>query len=102
MYSNYHFVPWVSLGPRCAVCLHLLIGSSLPSLLLLVDTQVFVANYASELGLSPVAGRSPAHFADSEELGDVVCWSDNVDHCIAYLNKVRCNLGQGGWINVRI
>ncbi|XP_060124765.1 afadin- and alpha-actinin-binding protein-like [Zootoca vivipara] len=52
------------------------------------------------MGLFSADGCNPACYAGSEELlgglgglGDVVCWSDNVDHCIAYLNKELVMLG---------
>ncbi|XP_072847611.2 afadin- and alpha-actinin-binding protein B [Pogona vitticeps] len=77
-----------------------LAGPGTPGAEPFTDAQVFVANYASELGLSPAGGCSPAYFTDSGELmgglgglGDVVCWSDNVDHCISYLNKELVMLG---------
>ncbi|XP_053227502.1 afadin- and alpha-actinin-binding protein-like isoform X1 [Podarcis raffonei] len=65
---------------------------------LFTDTQFF--SYASEMGLFSADGCNPACYPDSGEflgglggLGDVVCWSDNVDHCISYLNKELVMLG---------
>nr|XP_060615774.1 afadin- and alpha-actinin-binding protein-like [Anolis sagrei ordinatus] len=62
------------------------------------DAHHVIGNYAFEL--SPALGVTSTHFADSVEflgglgeLGDVVCWSDNVDHCISYLNKELVTLG---------
>ncbi|ETE71270.1 Afadin- and alpha-actinin-binding protein, partial [Ophiophagus hannah] len=54
-----------------------------------------MSQYISELGFSPAESAfSPAHFTDSlelqgsfHELDNIVCWSDNMDHCISYLNK---------------
>ncbi|XP_028568899.2 afadin- and alpha-actinin-binding protein A-like [Podarcis muralis] len=67
---------------------------------LFTDTQFFVSSYASEMGLFSADGCNPACYPDSGELlgglgglGDVVCWSDNVDHCISYLNKELVMLG---------
>uniref|UniRef100_A0A803TJJ5 SSX family member 2 interacting protein n=1 Tax=Anolis carolinensis TaxID=28377 RepID=A0A803TJJ5_ANOCA len=64
------------------------------------DARHVIGNYAFELGLSPALGLTATRFADSLEvlgglgdLGDVVCWSDNVDHCISYLNKELVALG---------
>ncbi|XP_062979097.1 afadin- and alpha-actinin-binding protein A-like [Elgaria multicarinata webbii] len=64
------------------------------------DAQCFIDNYVCELGLLSAVECSPARFSDSLELlgglgdlGDVVCWSDNVDHCISYLNKELMALG---------
>lgn len=64
--------------------------------LFLVDEQRFMSKYISELDFSSAESAfSPAHFTDSlelqgnfHELNNTVCWSDNVDHCISYLNKV--------------
>lgn len=60
-----------------------------------------MANYVAELGQSSEAERGQACFTDTMEqrgglgdLGDIVCWSDDVDHCIAYLNKVSKVIGQ--------
>lgn len=55
-----------------------------------------MSKYISDLGfISAESAFSPAHFTDSlelqgsfHELDNIVCWSDNVDHCISYLNKV--------------
>ncbi|XP_067321658.1 afadin- and alpha-actinin-binding protein A-like [Anolis sagrei] len=62
------------------------------------DAHHVIGNYAFEL--SPALGVTSTRFADSVEflgglgeLGDVVCWSDNVDHCISYLNKELVTLG---------
>ncbi|XP_026567206.1 afadin- and alpha-actinin-binding protein-like [Pseudonaja textilis] len=68
---------------------------------LLADEQCFMSKYISELGFSPAESAfSPAHFTDSlelqgsfHELDNIVCWSDNMDHCIAYLNKELVALG---------
>lgn len=56
-----------------------------------------MSKYISELDFSSAeTAFIPAHFTDSLEpqgsfhelLDNTVCWSDNVDHCISYLNKV--------------
>ncbi|XP_042311664.1 afadin- and alpha-actinin-binding protein-like [Sceloporus undulatus] len=64
------------------------------------DAQCIIGNYACELGLSPAFGCNPTNLTDSVELlgelgdlGDVICWSDNVDHCISYLSKELETLG---------
>ncbi|KAF7240186.1 Afadin- and alpha-actinin-binding protein [Varanus komodoensis] len=60
------------------------------------DAQGFIIHYACEPGLS-AAECSPTHFDDSLELlggfRDLECWSDNIDHCISYLNKELGALG---------
>ncbi|KAH0628745.1 hypothetical protein JD844_010226, partial [Phrynosoma platyrhinos] len=73
---------------------------ALSPVLHLLDAQYIIGNFASELGLSPALGCNPTNFTDSVELlgglgdlGNVVCWSDNVDHCISYLNKELVALG---------
>ncbi|XP_039185621.1 afadin- and alpha-actinin-binding protein-like isoform X5 [Crotalus tigris] len=68
---------------------------------LLADEQRFMSKYISELDFSSAESAfSPAHFTDSlelqgnfHELNNTVCWSDNVDHCISYLNKEMVALG---------
>ncbi|XP_066468791.1 afadin- and alpha-actinin-binding protein-like [Tiliqua scincoides] len=64
------------------------------------EAQCFITNYVAELGHSSATGYEPAGLTDSLELqgglgdlGDIFCWSDNVDHCIAYLNKELVTLG---------
>ncbi|XP_039185618.1 afadin- and alpha-actinin-binding protein-like isoform X2 [Crotalus tigris] len=60
-----------------------------------------MSKYISELDFSSAESAfSPAHFTDSlelqgnfHELNNTVCWSDNVDHCISYLNKEMVALG---------
>ncbi|XP_070791347.1 afadin- and alpha-actinin-binding protein A-like [Pituophis catenifer annectens] len=67
----------------------------------LADEQCFMSKYISELGFSSAESAfSPAHFTDSlelqgnfHELDNIVCWGDNVDHCISYLNKELVVLG---------
>ncbi|XP_025019648.1 afadin- and alpha-actinin-binding protein-like [Python bivittatus] len=68
---------------------------------LLADEQCFIGKYIGELGLSSAESViSPACLTDSLELqgslhdlDNVVCWSDNVDHCISYLSKELVALG---------
>ncbi|XP_029142295.1 afadin- and alpha-actinin-binding protein-like [Protobothrops mucrosquamatus] len=65
------------------------------------NEQRFMSKYISELDFSSAESAfSPAHFTDSlelqgnfHELDNTVCWSDNVDHCISYLNKEMVALG---------
>ncbi|XP_061469862.1 afadin- and alpha-actinin-binding protein-like [Rhineura floridana] len=77
-----------------------LIPPTTPGEQVFTDTQCFIADYASEVGLFSADGCSPAHFTDSVELlggpgdlGDIFCWNDSIDHCIAYLNKELVALG---------
>ncbi|XP_063152668.1 afadin- and alpha-actinin-binding protein B-like [Candoia aspera] len=72
-----------------------------PTAELLADEQCFIGKYICELGFaSAESAVSPARFTDSLEpqgslhdLDNIVCWSDNVDYCISYLNKEFVALG---------
>ncbi|KAJ6657682.1 hypothetical protein lerEdw1_002183 [Lerista edwardsae] len=64
------------------------------------EARCFIANYVADLGQLSSARCGPAHHTDSldllggpGDLGDIFCWSDNLDHCIAYLNKELVTLG---------